>query len=82
MGLPNCKSGVIVKPCSETLPITIPRAIPITIPEALKRALPKTDTGKGRMGLHKKRFLPEEKTIHFIQKRRTHYEKETFKRIT
>lgn len=39
-------------------------------------------TGKGRMGLHKKRFLPEEKTIHFIQKRRTHYEKETFKRIT
>ncbi len=50
--------------------------------ETLKRALPKTDTGKGRMGLHKKRFLPEEKTIHFIQKRRTHYEKETFKRIT
>ena len=47
MGLPNCKSGVIVKPCSETLPITIPRAIPTTVPEALKRALPKTVPAKG-----------------------------------
>ena len=48
MGLPNGKSGVIVKPCSETLPITIPRAIPITIPETLKRALPKTIPAKAK----------------------------------
>ena len=39
MGLPNGKSGVIVKPCSETLPITVP--------EAWKRALPKTVPAKG-----------------------------------
>ena len=52
MGLPNCKSGVIVKPCSETLPITIP--------EALKRALPKTVPAKAK-GNKKRGITPIKK---------------------
>ena len=56
MGLPNCKSGVIVKPCSETLPITIP----ITVPEALKRALPKTVPAKAK-GNKKRGITPIKK---------------------
>ena len=32
-GLPNGKSDDIVKPCSETLPITIPITVPRALPE-------------------------------------------------
>ncbi|MGN0411883.1 MAG: hypothetical protein ACI4FV_02510 [Lachnospiraceae bacterium] len=48
---------------------------------SVEESVTENGTGKGRMGLHKKDFAGR-KTIHFIQKRRTHYEKETFKRIT